>query len=373
MEQVGDVVTAVAQRGQHVVLYGERGVGKTSLANVLPDIFRDDDRHLVSARINCTTSDTFADLWRRVFRELGVSNADNRSLSPEDVRFALQTWGRPSLIVIDELDRLEDDEALSLLADTTTTLSDHSTPTTLVLVGVAASIDELIGDHRSVERALVQVQMPRMSASELTEIIDKGCKRLDLLIADAARTRIAQLSEGLPHYAHLLGLHAAQRAIMDDRELIRPGDVATAIDVAVQKAQHSILNAYGVATRSPRKDSLFGQVLLACALARKDELGYFTPGAVRRPMSQIMGRPYEIAAFTRHLNEFSEPGRGEILMKEGQPRKWVYRFANPLVQPFVILNGLANGLVSDDIVRELQTSLGDEPPDEALHGEHPLF
>ena len=32
IEQIKDVLTAVVQRGQHLVLYGERGVGKTSLA-----------------------------------------------------------------------------------------------------------------------------------------------------------------------------------------------------------------------------------------------------------------------------------------------------------------------------------------------------
>jgi len=32
--QTRDVVDAVNQQGQHAVLYGERGVGKTSLANM---------------------------------------------------------------------------------------------------------------------------------------------------------------------------------------------------------------------------------------------------------------------------------------------------------------------------------------------------
>jgi MoxR-like ATPase len=40
-EQVADVINAVNQRSQHVVLFGERGVGKTSLANVLGEIFID--------------------------------------------------------------------------------------------------------------------------------------------------------------------------------------------------------------------------------------------------------------------------------------------------------------------------------------------
>src|SRR5439155_19716416 len=49
-------------------------------------------------------------------------------------RYALRDVD-PKLIVIDELDRLEDDDTISLLADTIKTLSDHSIPGTLMLVG----------------------------------------------------------------------------------------------------------------------------------------------------------------------------------------------------------------------------------------------
>jgi hypothetical protein len=42
------------------------------------------------------------------------------------------------------------------------TLSDNasSIKTTLILVGVADSVDELIGEHQSIERAIKQVPMP---------------------------------------------------------------------------------------------------------------------------------------------------------------------------------------------------------------------
>ena len=37
-DQVREIIAAINQRGQHVMLFGERGVGKTSLANVLKDV-----------------------------------------------------------------------------------------------------------------------------------------------------------------------------------------------------------------------------------------------------------------------------------------------------------------------------------------------
>lgn len=362
LEQVGDVLNAINQRGRHVVLFGERGVGKTSLVTVLPDVEGYEPFRFV--RVNCNTTDNFYSLWRKVFRELGVDvDPEDIPESAEDIRYALKDIERAS-IIIDELDRLEDDEAISLLADTVKSLSDHSTPVTLILVGVADSIDALIGDHESVGRALVQVRMPRMSESELAGIIDNGCKKLELGIQWPARARIARLSEGLPHYTHSLCLHAAQRAVLDDREEIIWNDVSAATDMTVRKADHTIKNAYQIATRSPQKGNLFPQVLLACALAPKDEYGYFPASAVRAPMSAIMKKKYEIPAFARHLNAFANDDRGRVLQKTGTEYRYFYRFSNPLLQPYVIMDGLAKELITDDMLRVVQRNGAAEATDD---------
>ncbi|MDQ6810341.1 MAG: ATP-binding protein [Actinomycetota bacterium] len=359
--QITEVVDAINQRGQHGVLYGERGVGKTSLANILSQVFINHEtrKPLWSVKVNCNTTDDYGSVWRNIFREMDRSEDYERQWSesppdPEDMRYLLQRLEERLLIVIDELDRLEDDLAISQIADTIKTLSDHSVDVTLVLVGVADAIDDLIGDHASVERALTQVRMPRMSQAELIEVLDKGLDRAELSMTDEAKARIARLSEGLPFYTHTLALHAGQRTVVDDRDEISTVDVERAVGDAVGKAKHSITSAYQKAVRSPRKESQFAEVLLACALAPKDELGYFSASAVRQPLSRIMGKNREITAFARNLNKLADASRGRVLQKTGQPRRFFYRFANPLLQPFVILSGLANGLIREDLLTELQ-------------------
>jgi Cdc6-like AAA superfamily ATPase len=364
MDQVTDVINTVGQKGRHVIMYGERGVGKTSLANVLAEVFAGfDDFKLKSVGVNCQTKDDFATLWSNIFRELewdGNGDWDDRTPEePEEIRYALERLGFQALIVIDELDRFEDDSGLSLLADTVKTLSDHAVPVTLVLVGVADSVDDLLGDHYSVGRALNQVHLPRMSAAELEEIVDKGLSELLLEIKPEARRRIARLSEGLPFYTHSLALHAGQRAVSDDRDTIEDIDVSRAVELVVNKTQHSIQTAYEKAIRSPRKDTLFEQVMLACALAPKGPLGHFTAGAVREPMSQIMGEEVDISKFNRHMNAFAGEKRGRALEKSGEERGWFYRFRDPLLQPFVILKGLASGRIDEKLVGAMQ-SLGED-------------
>ena len=148
--QILEVSTAATQRGRHVALYGERGVGKTSLANVLREFFGADDLPSFQAAIvNCSTDDTYSSLWQRVLAELDIEMADYE-IQPDAVRRKLEQLPLPALLVIDELDRLEDDLALTLIADTIKSLSDHSVESTVVLVGVARSIGELIGEHQSI-------------------------------------------------------------------------------------------------------------------------------------------------------------------------------------------------------------------------------
>lgn len=362
-EQIMEVVNALIQRGQHVVLFGERGVGKTSLANILAELGKLTNKDVVaSVRVNCDRADTFESIWRKLFRELtlaveesglGFAADTKKSVltldqmlpvnpTPEDVRFILDRFSRRSLLVIDEFDRVESEKTRALIADTIKTLSDHSSLATLVLVGVADSVNHLIREHESIERALVQIRMPRMSRVELLEVISKGMASLDLSIEDDAANEIVSLSQGLPHFTHLLALHAAQNAAYDDRRDIVSADVDKAVTKAVHKAQQSIVSLHHQATTSQRTDSIYEQVLLACALANTDELGYFAAADVRAPLSAIMGKPYDIPAYARHLNDFCE-ARGPVLEKKGIERRYRFRFLNPMMQPYVVMRGRSKG------------------------------
>lgn len=350
-KQRQEVIGAVSQTGYHVALYGERGVGKTSLARVLAAIFDGAaGLRFQSVMVNCNTDDTFESLWRAVFKRLGRDLEDDPT--PEDVRFEIEQFDSPALIVIDELDRLENDEALTLLADTIKTLSDNAVPSTLVLVGVANSIGELIGEHESIVRNLAQIGMPRMRPEELQGILRKGCEHAEIGIEDSAVDRIVTLSEGLPHYTHLLGYRSAEIAVQDDRDVVTLPDVVSALPRAVEA--HTIQSDYVKAVRSSQPGNLYREVLLACAIAPKNSLGYFTSGQVRDPLEVIVGRRLDIPAFSKHMKEFLDPAKGSVLRREGKPRGYSYRFSDPMMQPYVIMSSLTDGLVTSEQLSRLQ-------------------
>jgi hypothetical protein len=237
-----------------------------------------------------------------------------------------------------------------LFAETIKLLSDRSVPATVILVGVADDVSSLLAEHASVERALVQVQMPRMSREELREIIDKAIGRVSMAIEVAATYQITYLSQGLPHYTHLLGLETARQAIEMGTTTIRLEHVRPAVKAAIENAQASIREAYHKATMSPHKDNLYGKVLLACAIAQGDEQGYFAAADVREPMSKVAKQKYEIPSFSRHLHDFCEDNRGMVLRRIGAKHSFRFRFANPLLQPYVIMKGIADGKIPESLL-----------------------
>jgi hypothetical protein len=253
-----------------------------------------------------------------------------------------------TVFVFDEIDQIKDKKTPGLMAATIKNLSDHAADTTIVLVGVADSVDALIAEHASVERALLQIPMPRMSDEEVLEVVDTGLARLRMTIDGEARKRIAVLSQGLPHFTHMLCLHASSSAVESDSLHIELADLRVAIKQALKHSQQSIKSAYENAISSPNKTNLYRQVLLACALAETDESGYFYSNAVRGPMSQIMGKPYDIPAFSPHLSAFCEDERGPILKRVGTPKNYRFRFLSPLMQPYVIMRGLDSSLITDE-------------------------
>ena len=57
------------------MLFGERGVGKTSLSNVLADFLTEAGQKVAVCRINCDGSDTFTTLWKKALQDIVVTKS----------------------------------------------------------------------------------------------------------------------------------------------------------------------------------------------------------------------------------------------------------------------------------------------------------
>ena len=382
--QISKMFEAVNERGKHAVLFGERGVGKTSLAKVFSMMFPATHRRILAVREQVDPSDDFSSIWRKVFKDLHVravqSDPDGPLsplakdypgvIQPDDVRREFQDLfgsNEIPIIVIDEFDKARDstDQKIhELMANTIKHLSDYSVNATIVLVGVADDVTDLIGEHPSIARCIEQIPMPRMQQDEIRQILDRRVQRLGMKVHGDAYFKIVELSRGLPAYAHLLGLYATQSAIDRRSLIIIEKDVDAAISRALEKTQESTQADYNHAIHSNRSDGLHRQVLLACALAKPDERGLFSPTAVCEPLADILKRPVTIANFQQHLQMFITEERGSVLIRKGRERAFKFRFRDPMMQPYVIMRGIEEQLIPKSSLSVLAAPVEPEFPND---------
>jgi hypothetical protein len=157
---------------------------------------------------------------------------------------------------------------------------------------------------------------------------------------------IIVLSRGLPYFTQTLSKHAALHAIENRRLEVTNGDVEASMTKFIEDTEKSFKEAYRAAIRS-NQDNFFEHSLLACALAKTDEEGFFTANDVVEPYSAIMKEKKRIAHFEKHLRRFSSEDGGNVLHKRGGDRKQQFRFKDPMMQPYVIIRGIQNKLIPE--------------------------
>ncbi|MGE4352449.1 MAG: AAA family ATPase [Bdellovibrionales bacterium] len=79
-EQAARLRNIIMGAGEHALIYGERGVGKTSIANTFYASLNSPTRRVRAIHVNCGTSD-FPTIWRKVFRRISAPmGSEARSL-----------------------------------------------------------------------------------------------------------------------------------------------------------------------------------------------------------------------------------------------------------------------------------------------------
>ena len=354
--QLEKVADAINEKGQHAILYGERGVGKTSLANIMATKYT----YVYPVKVTCDRLDNFKSLWERAFDGIQFAKTtEGLGFKPEKVKEII-TMGNQirsisnlranqivnilnslgnfrMLYIFDEFDNIQNEKVRSSFADLIKSLSDNNTNSTIVLVGIADNIESLIGNHQSLERCLKQVKMPRMKKEECEEIILNGIEKLELKIDDKVKNKIVEFSSGFPHYVHLLCKYGAKELITNEKENFSDAYLQIAIRQGIENTSEQLRISYRKAVLTSNSSNKWRDLIYACANSAMDEFNAFTITEVVKNYNRITGNTYKNTDLNYNVNKLTSEDRGEILIKLGKGMSTRYVFKNPMMRAFVKL------------------------------------
>jgi len=256
LDVLANLIEIIEEQRSHVVVYGERGIGKTSLMHILADLARE-SQYLVVYE-SCGSDSRFEEIFRSVCRQIPLlylsslspmapeaeSKADFASKLPDSSfnarelsELLARVVGTRVIIILDEYDRTEDPQFRRSVAELIKNLSDRAARVQLVLAGVASNLQELIGYIPSVRRNIVGLPMPRMTGSEVRALIGVGESGAGIKFEDRVVSMIELLANGSPYLVRLLSHHASMKAVDAGRLNVEVIDILQALDKAVDEAE----------------------------------------------------------------------------------------------------------------------------------------
>jgi Cdc6-like AAA superfamily ATPase len=278
--------------GTTLLLYGDRGVGKTSMAHILLQLsiisrlFRPTDVREIH---RCSSSETLITVFHKLLSKCGYdisqtesssslessggtevnvavakggvsskrstttkTGPNDRFLSPSTIADVICNSGKRGLFVIDEADAIQEPQVKYQIAEVAKLLSDANAALKLLIVGVANLSSELTNGHPSIGRCAVETKLHRIGEAGIRQIIDSGGDRTKpkMDFDHDVRRRIVSLSGGYPYFAHLIGLKCVEQALADNRTFIRLKHLPDALIAAVEESEQSLRNAFHQATLS---------------------------------------------------------------------------------------------------------------------------
>lgn len=363
-EEVKALIQQLNTPGQHALLFGDRGVGKSSLANITSELILSKLSGGNFWRKICDSSDYFETIFieplkhsgvdpsileteysstkeggaKAGFSGLGASGSIRRSertrIEGSSGRLNSPSWvatqikDMESLLLIDEIDALRDDSDRHKIAEVVKHLSDVSSWFKILVVGIAETGSDLTAGHPSIVRCLRETHLGRMTDDELREIIEAGENKLDLIFTPEAKRRIVKVSSGYPHFTHLLALKAAEDAIVEERKEVDVESVENATHRAVDDAEGRLKKHYYEATRSHGTDA-YRRILCAAANCGSVE---FRASDLRHIYAEMWGEQMYQSSLNNYFTRLVSDGDNTILRRIA---KGVYRFNDPRMPSYI--------------------------------------
>lgn len=340
---------ALFAHGRHIFIYGDRGIGKSSVAAAAAAQIQSSDSPYID--VSCSTDSTFrsviANIGYQASRQSRLRKSKKTSsvafewqflrassgseITENDLHEVIRTVGdavevlrevvaihseRP-VVVVDEFDRMTSEVERGHFSDLVKQLGDKKINVVFFFTGVASTIDKLLGAHPSAIRQFETIELDKLNWTARWDIAVNALKQFGVEIQDDIRTRIAAVSDGYPYYVHLITEKLLWR-LWEDCDVVLNVDWThynDAIADSIESINAELKRPYELAVNQRTED--FEEVLWAAAdseyLERDLKQIYSSYLYVMRQRSRDGRVPIEYKQFTTILNKLKTKPCGEVI------------------------------------------------------------
>lgn len=346
-------------RGMIPVIYGEYGVGKTSMARHVAREAEDQGR-LVN--IESVADKSLQDIFTRCLEKLGYSvttkqiegtvNAKTNEHSgqvetttgwskavvavkrshtatstqqtekqfvvttPTDSRIIEICDQSGVVLLLDELHRASTEFNSDLSKFLKSFGNASCTKFRIVLLGTSSDASRLVGSDPGIDRLLHEIHLKAMNQTESEYVVQKGMEDLAITISAEVTSRLVCTCVGSPSILQYLALETAEAAFNRPTRNAQLLDVEAALQEFVETKEARLNKAYVAAIESVGNFRYRKRVLRAMAEC-EDE--YVTMEMIRTHVSDAVGKDIPSTALSGPLRSLKEAQFGSVLRDVDRP------------------------------------------------------
>jgi hypothetical protein len=290
---------ALFSPGRQIFIFGDRGVGKSSVAMTAAYLHNNSSTDPI--RINCGKDTSFSQVFSSILTydesaegrierksnqfKLGAQAAGyggNVEIASEkqrksyrittvqdaiDVLNLVDTKDGRRINVIDEFDRITDPREQNKFAEMIKSASSIDVDVRFIFCGIGQTIDDIMGAHESTGRYLEPISLERLPHNHLHDIVTNASSEFGITISDEILFRVGIISDGFPHYVHLIGQQLLSNAF-DEEFLVSKIEYKhfkDALNAAIEKSEPTLKLGYQKATEKTKNKEQYEIALWSLA------------------------------------------------------------------------------------------------------------
>lgn len=367
---------ALRELGGQVVVYGDTGVGKSSLVK-----YATEDEEMKTVTVECISSKSYVDLLEDALRSLvevrEITRTTTSSMSGQAevsgvVKMLISVKGtltgsrekareyevvqKPLIdalidameksdvrvLVLDNFQNVKDEATRTLVAQTMELLSDRAGATgdiKCVVIGIADDAPSLIAGSGSFRRRITEVGVPRMPDDEIREILARGFGLLGVQADDGVLDDLVFYSDGFPFFAHLLGLQLSRWARSQPEHALVREDIDRGLKRAIKAIDRSYAEKVELALE--RGGDIQPRRSILRLLAQSDRRAWKSADVITAWEKQYGARDaYQFLHVA--LAALTDQKHGAVLRRTGSRNRYVYQFADPHMRPYLRLTAFGD-------------------------------